>query len=221
MPPPLPTLASDPIFKAGWTALHHAGLLSPPTLVSFLLTHGCSPLTVTRRGLTPLDILTAHSLIPGRDDVALLLEEAMREHGWTGSRMELRRRHEDERVRRHDKYMAVKQDIARVLGLDDQWWGDESNDDDHSDAEEFDDDDDDTPCPPDMSYVRRLSPVLRVGNSPRVESTAKLYHDARLFSDNALQHPRLGNIQRPPNSALFRARTRTISSCAVRLSRLR
>ena len=78
--------------SAGWTPLHYASLLSPPTLVSYLLTHGSAPLTVTRRQLTALDIVTAHSTVPGREDVALLLEEAMREAGWKGGRMEEQRR---------------------------------------------------------------------------------------------------------------------------------
>ncbi|KAG5722125.1 hypothetical protein E4T56_gene3764, partial [Termitomyces sp. T112] len=73
--------------KDGWTPLHHAALLSPPTLVSHLMTHGCSPCAVTRRGLTPLDVVTAHSTLPGRGDVALLLEESMRSEGWIGGRM--------------------------------------------------------------------------------------------------------------------------------------
>ncbi|KAF8587324.1 hypothetical protein K439DRAFT_1652322 [Ramaria rubella] len=138
--------------KAGWTALHHAGLLSPPTLVSFLLTHGSSPLTLTRRGLTPLDILTAHSLIPGRESVALLLEEAMRESGWSGGRMELRRRREDERTRRQDKRLAVKRHIGHVLGLNDHWWGDDRDDEDESEEEADADDDQDADGPLDMSY---------------------------------------------------------------------
>ena len=60
--------------------------------MSHLLTHGCSPFTQTRRHLTALDIVTAHSILPGREDVRLLLEEAMREQGWTGGRMEERRK---------------------------------------------------------------------------------------------------------------------------------
>ncbi|KIJ45525.1 hypothetical protein M422DRAFT_67024 [Sphaerobolus stellatus SS14] len=140
---------------AGWTALHHAALLSPPTLVSFLLTHGCSPLTRTRRGLTPLDILTAHSPIPGRESVALLLEEAMREQGWIGGRMELRRRETELRQRRLDKRKAVKQQVGRVLGLDNQWWGDQVEESD--DDSEGDDVDNDDSGPMGMPYSPPLS----------------------------------------------------------------
>jgi len=77
---------------AGWTPLHHAALLSPPTLISYLMTHGCSPFALTKRNLTPLDLVTAHSTVPGREDVAFLLEEAMKSEGWEGSRMNRRRR---------------------------------------------------------------------------------------------------------------------------------
>jgi hypothetical protein len=48
------------------------------------MTHGCSPFDVTKRNLTPLDIVTAHSLLPGREIVALILEESMRGEGWSG-----------------------------------------------------------------------------------------------------------------------------------------
>ncbi|KAF8527881.1 hypothetical protein BU17DRAFT_73568 [Hysterangium stoloniferum] len=138
--------------KAGWTPLHHAALLSPPTLVSFLLTHGCSPITLTRRGLTPLDVVTAHSVIPGREAVAFIIEESMREQGWPGGRMEQRRRQDEERVRRDAARRNVRQQVGRVLGLEDHWWGedrDASDADQSSDEDEADEEDID---PMEMSY---------------------------------------------------------------------
>lgn len=110
---------------AGWTPLHYASLLSPPTLVSFLLTHGCSPLALTRRNLTALDIVTAHSTVPGREDVALLLEEAMREAGWKGGRMEEQRRILEKRMRRLSNRRNVQEHIERILGINPRWWGEE------------------------------------------------------------------------------------------------
>lgn len=109
---------------AGWTALHYAALLAPPTLVSHLLTHGCSPLSLTRRQLTALDIVTAHSTVPGREDVALLLEEAMREEGWKGGRMEERRRSLEQRLRRIGRRKQVQDGIQKILGISPSWWGD-------------------------------------------------------------------------------------------------
>ncbi len=106
------------------------------------MTHGCSPFDVTRRNLTPLDIVTAHSLIPGRDDVALLLEEAMRGEGWTGGRMEESRRLFDERVKRKGKRKDVQEDIGKVLGVHPKWWGPEP-DDSSSDSDSGDEDMDD------------------------------------------------------------------------------
>ncbi|KAJ7932480.1 DIL domain-containing protein [Mycena leptocephala] len=129
--------------KAGWTPLHHAALLSPPTLISHLMTHGCSPFDVTRRNLTPLDIVTAHSVLPGREDVALLLEEAMRGEGWTGGKMEERRRLLDERRRRREKQRAIRDTVGRTLGVNSKWWGDQSDfldSDSESDDEEVDED---------------------------------------------------------------------------------
>ncbi|KAI8980743.1 DIL domain-containing protein [Trametes punicea] len=110
---------------AGWTPLHYASLISPPTLVSYLLTHGSSPLALTNRRLTPLDIVTAHSTLPGREDVALLLEEAMREAGWKGGRMEEQRRSFEKRMRRLGKRRHIQEEVEKVLGIHPQWWGDE------------------------------------------------------------------------------------------------
>ncbi|KAH9947151.1 DIL domain-containing protein [Amylocystis lapponica] len=93
--------------KAGWTPLHYASLLAPPTLISHLLTHGSLPLLLTRRKLTALDIVTAHSTVPGREDVALLLEEAMREEASSAL---------EQRIRRLGKRKSVQDDIEKVLG---------------------------------------------------------------------------------------------------------
>lgn len=113
---------------AGWTPLHYASLLAPPTLISYLLTHGSLPLSLTRRQLTPLDIVTAHSTVPGREDVAFLLEEAMRGEGWTGGRMEEHRRSLEQRVRRLGKRKSLQADIQKVLGITSTWWGEEESD---------------------------------------------------------------------------------------------
>ncbi|KAJ7092642.1 DIL domain-containing protein [Mycena epipterygia] len=145
--------------KAGWTPLHHAALLSPPTLISHLLTHGCSPFAVTRRNLTPLDIVTAHSILPGRDDVALLLEEAMRGEGWTGGKMEEKRRLFDERRKRREKQRVIRDSIGKTLEVHPKWWGGGS-DFSSSDSESGDEEVDEnvyTP-PPDYSSMLVFSP---------------------------------------------------------------
>ncbi|KAH9846836.1 DIL domain-containing protein [Lenzites betulinus] len=111
--------------QSGWTPLHYAALLSPPTLVSYLVTHGSSPLALTRRRLSPLDIVTAHSTVPGREDVAFLLEEAMREAGWKGGRMEEQRRSLEKRMRRLGRRRHVQEEIEKSLGIPQKWWGDE------------------------------------------------------------------------------------------------
>ena len=167
------------IVVAGWTPLHYASLLSPPTLVSYLLTHGSSPLALTRRQLTPLDIVTAHSTVPGREDVALLLEEAMREAGWKGGRMEEQRRILEKRMRRLGKRRNVQEDIQKVLGITSRWWGEEDilsaidNDDDSEDETPSDSvlvrATDHAPCrvsqselqtpPPDFSSMLVFSPM--------------------------------------------------------------
>lgn len=110
--------------SVGWTPLHHAAVLAPPTLVSHLMTHGCSPFSVTRRHLMPLDIITAHTLLPGREDVATLLEEAMRSEGWTGGRMEQRRRALDERLKQSSRRKRIRESIAKIIEIPTPWWGD-------------------------------------------------------------------------------------------------
>ena len=122
--------------SAGWTPLHYATLLSPPTLVSHFLKSGCSPFVRTRRNLTALDLVTGHSLIPGRETVALLLEEAMRTEGWAGGRMEERRRTLEEHTARLKKRNAVREDVNQTLSLDPAWWGESESDIDSDDFDE-------------------------------------------------------------------------------------
>lgn len=118
---------------AGWTPLHYAAVLSPPTLVSHFLKSGSSPLIRTHRNLTALDLVTGHSPIPGRETVALLLEEAMRSEGWAGGRMEEQRKALEERCVRLKKRNAVREDINQTLCLDPTWWGESESDVDSDD----------------------------------------------------------------------------------------
>ncbi|KAG6912037.1 hypothetical protein DXG01_000285 [Tephrocybe rancida] len=144
--------------KDGWTPLHHAALLSPPTLVSHLMTHGCSPFAVTRRGLTPLDVVTAHSILPGRDDVALLLEESMRGEGWTGGRMEEKRRLSEKREKRKTRRKDIRKDISQILSVNTSWWGEtDSDSESDDDAEDANDEQIYTPLP-DYSSMLVFSP---------------------------------------------------------------
>lgn len=106
------------------------------------MTHGCSPFALTEKKLTALDIVTAHSTLPGKDDVALLLEEAMRGQGWTGGRMEQKRRLFDQRMKKKGKRKAIREDIGKTLGISSNWWGEDSessesdSDDDENDGED-------------------------------------------------------------------------------------
>ncbi|EMD41976.1 hypothetical protein CERSUDRAFT_102361 [Gelatoporia subvermispora B] len=147
--------------QAGWTALHYAALLAPPTLVSHLLTHGSSPLSLTRRQLTALDIVTAHSTVPGREDVALLLEEAMRENGWKGGRMEERRRSLEQRMRRINKRKQIQNGIQNILSIGPKWWGEDESEIFVESSEDEDEEDVNnislTP-PPDYTSMLAFSP---------------------------------------------------------------
>lgn len=144
--------------SAGWTPLHYAAVLSPPTLISHFLKSGCSPFIRTRRNLTPLDLVTGHSPIPGRETVAFLLEEAMRTEGWTGGRMEERRKALEERTTRLKKRDAVREGINQALGFSSAWWGENG-----SDVDEDDDDEDEIDEAVYVSY-------LLVRNRPSADS---------------------------------------------------
>jgi hypothetical protein len=145
---------------AGWTPLHHGALVAPPTLVSYLLTHGCSPFGKTNRGLTPLDIVTAHSTLPGREDVALLLQEAMRGEGWTGGKMEQQRREADKKSRRRGKQRTEQDRIAEILEVDSRWWKRQTDLDASSDTS--DDENEATESLEDVPYVRHITDMLAV-----------------------------------------------------------
>lgn len=133
---PLIHSCADIARSAGWTPLHYAAVLSPPTLVSHFLKSGCSPFVRTRRNLISLDLVTGHSLIPGRETIALLLEEAMRTEGWTGGRMEERRRTLEDGATRLKKRNAVREGVNQVLSLDPAWWGESESGVDSDDADE-------------------------------------------------------------------------------------
>jgi hypothetical protein len=77
--------------------------------------------------LTALDIVTAHSTLPGRETVALLLEEAMRGEGWSGGRMEEQRKSLELRKQQKRNQIDVKDRIGRVLEIDTKWWEGESD----------------------------------------------------------------------------------------------
>lgn len=141
--------------KEGWTPLHYATLLSPPTLVSYLMTHGCSPFAVTQRNLMPLDIVTAHSILPGRADVALLLEEAMRGQGWVGGHIDQKRRSFEKRLKRLKTHQEVRDGINKVLEINPTWWSSHP-DVLSSDSESDDDDDSDLIYTPTPDYSSML-----------------------------------------------------------------
>ncbi|TFK77177.1 hypothetical protein BDN72DRAFT_830341 [Pluteus cervinus] len=142
----------------GWTPLHHAALLSPPTLVSYLMTHKCSPFAVTRRNLTPLDIVTAHSMLPGRDAVALILETAMHGEGWDGGRMADNRKLMGVRLSRKRRQLELRHSIGKALNIPPRWWG---NDADSSQSDLSDNEDEGEPIytpPADYTTMLVFSP---------------------------------------------------------------
>ena len=83
--------------------------------------------------------------MPGREDVALLLAEAMRGEGWTGGRMEERRRSLEKKTLRDAKQRHVRDVVQTRLGISPRWWGEQewdassstsSDDEDENDGDE-------------------------------------------------------------------------------------
>ncbi|KAF8560285.1 hypothetical protein OG21DRAFT_1502605 [Imleria badia] len=143
--------------NAGWTPLHHAAILAPPSLVSYLMTHGCSPFSVTKRQLTPLDIVTAHTLLPGREDIALLLEESMRGEGWTGGRMEQRRRALDEQLKCRNRQKDLHNSVSKILDVPTQWWGERDVETSSTISDSEDDDLDEDSYTPPLDFTSMLA----------------------------------------------------------------
>src|SRR5258708_1710187 len=110
----------------GWTPLHYAALCAPPTLILYLIRNGASPLAETKKSLTPLDLIASYDPIPERQDAALILREAMRERGWVGGPIDLRRqKRENQRKTRQDKLkkrFGEWNRIGHLLGINKHWW---------------------------------------------------------------------------------------------------
>jgi hypothetical protein len=66
--------------------------------------------------------------MPGREDVALLLEEAMRGDGWTGGKMEQKRKVLEERIKQKSKQKSVRDHVAKTWSVDQRWWGADDSD---------------------------------------------------------------------------------------------
>jgi hypothetical protein len=150
------------------------------------MTHGCSPFTVTRRNLTPLDIVTAHSILPGRDDVALLLEESMRGEGWTGGRMEHKRRLSEQRMKRKERKREVRDGINKVFSVNPAWWDLDSGS-DSSDLGSEDEEEDDG------IYVSAPILSLRTSLTSAIDTLTRLFVHARLFPARFTSYPRLAH----------------------------
>ncbi|KAG8984303.1 hypothetical protein FRB90_005414 [Tulasnella sp. 427] len=166
--------------SAGWTPLHFAALHAPPTLISYLLTHGASPLSKSNRGLTPLDVITAYEEMPTRADIAFLLEQAMRERGWYGSEIDRRRERKKRRKEMREQKRRRRREewgqIGQVLSLQDEWWGEdhddavsvESESESGSDEEKSSDNDEEEPTPYTPTHEYDSIIVFSLSNLPQL-----------------------------------------------------
>ncbi|KZT61318.1 DIL-domain-containing protein [Calocera cornea HHB12733] len=144
---------------AGWTPLHYAALMAPPTLITYMLQH-CAAIGLraedllnartNRSGLTPLDVISAHTPIPSREGIVLMLEDAMGV-GAIKERMKREQREADRR-RLEDKrrWLEERRKCLMTWGLG--GWGEDDEDDeldvdDESSAWDSDEDDEDIASP--------------------------------------------------------------------------
>lgn len=127
--------------------------------------------------MTALDIVTAYSVIPGREDVALFLGEAMRGEGWQDNKLSLKRHTLNEKLKHSERRQADRLAIQRILDLDGQWWG--QNDDDSSEEpSEEEKDIEDVEF-----YVCNISSFLLVElMRTHLDTTIGLFFHARLLS---------------------------------------
>ena len=74
--------------------------------------------------MTALDLVTAYGVIPGREYVALFLEEAMKGEGWEGSTLSVKRRHREAQEKQGERRRSELNAIDKILELQDQgrWW---------------------------------------------------------------------------------------------------
>lgn len=74
--------------------------------------------------MTALDVVTAYSVIPGREDIALFLEEAMKGEGWQGSKLNATRHVVDKKLKDREKRYSERRAISKILQLsgDTHWW---------------------------------------------------------------------------------------------------
>ncbi len=91
--------------------------------------------------------------MPGRQDVALLLGEAMRGEGWTGGRMEEQRRQVERRTARQLRRERIREDIGKVISISRQWWGDDEWQAIASESDEGETDGEETDLVGDTLYV--------------------------------------------------------------------
>lgn len=63
--------------------------------------------------------------MPGRQDVALLLGEAMRGEGWTGGKMEEQRRQLERTAAWKRRRERAREEVGKVVSIAPQWWGDD------------------------------------------------------------------------------------------------
>lgn len=73
--------------------------------------------------MTALDLVTAYGVIPGREDVALFLEEAMKGEGWEGSKLSVKRRQRAAQAKQGEKRRSELHAIDKILELEEgHWW---------------------------------------------------------------------------------------------------
>lgn len=132
-----------------------------------MLSHGASPLALSRRKLTPLDVITAYEDVPGREGAITLLREAMRSTltheqkqrmaklGWRGDERRILQKHKQEKaeMKRH-RINRMKEEVTSILeeelgtaqGIVDVSWGmgnNEESEDEIFEPSDLDDEDSD------------------------------------------------------------------------------
>lgn len=108
----------------------------------------------------------------------------MREQGWTGGRVEERRRAQEMQMQRTRHIRTLRDQLSKTLEIDPRWWGDEdefaseeASDEEDGDREDFD------------VYVSVLSiPFLAADVCSLQDASTRLHFHACILPSRASRH---------------------------------
>ena len=170
-----------------------------------MISHGASPLALSRRKLTPLDVITAYEDVPGRQGAITLLREAMRatltyeekqrmiQLGWRGDeRREMEKRKQEKAELRRQRKARLKEEVTSILeeelgnaqGKADVSWGmgNEDSEDEIFEPSDLEDEDSDGYDSDTLPVMHMFSIKTTWITDKQLDTTRFISHHARILS---------------------------------------